>query len=108
MFTRYALFEGRVQSGREDEFFHLVEDRLLPLWRQMPHAQAVRVCRTVTADPDAPPLIMVLAIDYPSLAAIEEALASPVRTQAREVTEEIAQLFDGRFYHLVGQQLGVA
>ena len=59
-------------------------------------------------DPDAPPLVMVLAIDYPSLAAIEEALASPVRTQARAVTEEIARLFDGRFYHLVGQRLGVA
>ena len=69
---------------------------------------AVRVCRTVTTDPDAPPLLMVLAIDYPSLAAIEEALASPVRTQARAVTEEIARVFDGRFYHLVGQRLGVA
>ena len=49
MFTRFALFEGRVPGGREDGFFHLVEERLLPLWRQMPHAQAVRVCRTVTA-----------------------------------------------------------
>jgi hypothetical protein len=106
MFTRYALFEGSVRGDREDEFFRLVEERLLPLWRQMPHAQAVRVSRTVTADADAPSLIMVLAIDYPSLAAIDEALVSPMRTQARAVTDEIARLFDGRFYHLVGQRLG--
>ena len=39
MYTRYAIFEGTVHPGREDEFFRLVEERLLPLWRQMPHAR---------------------------------------------------------------------
>ena len=29
MYTRYAIFEGTVPPDREEEFFHLVEDRLL-------------------------------------------------------------------------------
>ena len=45
------------------------------------------------ADPDTPPLIMVLAIDYPSLAAIEEALVSPVQTRPRAMTSS-ARLFN--------------
>lgn len=104
MFTRYAIFEGTITAGREDEFFRLVEERLVPLWRQMPQAQAVRVVRVERRDDGAPPIAMIQEIDYPSLAAIDEALASPVRTAARAATEEILPLFDGRFYHLVGNR----
>jgi hypothetical protein len=108
MYTRYAIFEGTVRPGHEGEFFRLVEERLLPLWRQMPHAQAVRVVSCVETDPGTAPVAMILAVDYPSREAIAEALASPVRTRAREVTEEIIGLFTGRFYHVVGQRLGSA
>ena len=108
MYTRYAIFEGTVHPGREDEFFHLVEERLLPLWRQMPHAQAVRVVRGVETDPGTTPVAMILAVDYPSREAIAEALTSPVRARARAVTEEIIGLFAGRFYHVVGRRLGSA
>lgn len=101
MYTRCAIFEGQITPGREDEFFALVEERLLPLWKQMPHATAVRVLRGERHDADAPPIAMMQEIDYPSLAAIDEALSSPIRTQARAVTEEIVKLFDGRFYHIV-------
>jgi hypothetical protein len=105
MFTRYAIFEGTIAAGREDEFFRRVEERLVPLWRQMPHVQAVRVVRVEHRDDGAPPIAMIQEIDYPSLEAIAEALASPVWTRARAVTEEILDLFDGRFYHLVGRRL---
>ncbi len=44
---------------------------------------------------------MMQEIDYPSLEAIDEALASPIRTQARAVTEDIVKMFTGRFYHIV-------
>jgi hypothetical protein len=108
MYTRYAIFEGTVHRGREDDFFRLVEERLLPLWRQMPHAQAVRVVRGVETDAGVPPAAMILAIDYPSREAIAEALASPVRARARAVTEEILELLDGRFYHVIGRRLGPA
>ena len=108
MYTRYAIFEGTVHPGREDEFFQLVEEQLLPLWRQMPHAQAVRVVRGVETDPGTTPVAMILAVDYPSREAIAEALTSPVRARARAATEEIIELFAGRFYHVVGRRLGSA
>jgi hypothetical protein len=104
MFTRYAIFEGTVHPGREEEFFRLAKERLLPLWRQMPHAQAVRVVSGIETDPGTTPVAMILAVDYPS----REALISPVRTRARPVTEEIVGLLTGRFYHVVGRRLGSA
>ena len=108
MLTRCAIFEGRIAEGREDEFFELIEQRLLPLWRQMPNATAVRLNRPVQHDPDAPPIVMIQEVDYPSAAALEEALASDVRTRSRAVTLEILQLFDGRFYHVVCERLAPA
>ena len=101
MFTRCAIFEGSIHPGREDEFFRLVEEQLLPLWRRMPNARAVRLMRAVKPDHDAPPIVLVQEIDYPSLEAIDQALASPIRSQARARTDELMQMFDGRFYHVV-------
>ena len=74
----------------------------------MPHAQAVRVVPQRRDRPGRAARGHGPGVDYPSREAIAEALASPVRTQARAVTEEIVGLFDGRFYHVVGQRLGVA
>jgi hypothetical protein len=104
MITRTAIFEGRVKPGFEERFFAQIHERLAPLWERFPHARNVRLLRMVQADADAPPIIMIQQIDYPSLAALEEALASPVRTQARAVTLELMQWFEGRFYHLVSEQ----
>ena len=101
MITRIAIFEGRVRPGSEARFFTAVEERLLPLWRQFPHALAVRCYRIHASDPDARPIAMVQQIDYPSRAALEEAIRSPIRERARAVTLELMEMFDGRFYHLM-------
>jgi hypothetical protein len=101
MFTRSAIFEGRIHAGYEEEFFRLVEEQLLPVWKRMPNAQEVRVMRTVNTDADTPAIVMVQEVDYPSMQAVEEALASPVRTEGRAITDEMMSMFDGRFYHLV-------
>ena len=45
MFTRSAIFTGRIKPGMEEEFYRAVEERLLPAWRQMLHAEAVRLHR---------------------------------------------------------------
>ena len=50
---------------------------------------------------------MIQQIDYPSMADLEAAIASPVRTQARAVTMELMEMFDGRFYHVLSQSNGV-
>lgn len=107
MFTRSAVFEGRIHPGKEDAFFSLVETELVPIWKRMPNAQAVRVMRTVQPDADAPSIVMVQEVDYPSREAIAEALASPVRAEGRAVTDKLSEFFDGRFYHFVYERLAV-
>jgi hypothetical protein len=102
MITRMAIFEGRVKPGFEEQFFAAIETRLAPLWRRFPHALAVRWVRVTGKDEDAPPIALIQQIDYPSLAALEEAIASPVRSEARAVTMELMKMFEGRFYHVVG------
>ena len=107
MITRTAIFEGRVKHGCEDRFFAEIEQRLAPLWRQFPNASNIRMFRISAADADAPPIAMIQQIDYPSMADLEAAIASPVRTQARAVTMELMEMFDGRFYHVLSQSNGV-
>lgn len=102
MITRTAIFEGRVKPGFEEEFFAAVETRLAPIWRRFPHALNVRWTRVTAADADSPPIAMIQQIDYPSLAAVEAAIASPVRAEARAVTMELMKIFEGRFYHVMG------
>jgi len=83
MITRIAIFEGRVKDGCEERFYSEIDARLVPLWRQFPHATNVRLLRVVASDPDAAPIAMIQQVDYPSEVALEEAIASPVRARAR-------------------------
>lgn len=103
MITRTAIFEGRIKDGLEEQFFEAIRTRLAPLWRQFPHSSNPRLLRIAHADADAPSIVMMQQVDYPSLAALEEAIASPIRTQARALTLEILEMFEGRFYHVVSE-----
>lgn len=105
MLTRLAVFEGHITPGREEDFFAIVEHTLLPIWKRMPNATAVRVTRTLEPDADAPPVVMVQEVDYPSRAALEQALASPVRLEGRVATQSLFSMFEGRFYHYVQERL---
>ncbi len=107
MYTRSAIFEGRIKPGKEDEFYRAVEQRLIPAWKQMLHASAVRVYRPVRQDEDTPEVFMVQEIDYPSLKAIDEALASPRREAAAAAHKSITHLYEGRHYHYVYQNLNI-
>jgi hypothetical protein len=42
-----------------------------------------------------------LEFTYPSRAAMEEALRSPVRMESREVTKGLFEYFDGRISHII-------
>lgn len=105
MFTRSAVFEGRIHPGQEEAFFALVESELVPIWKRMPQALAVRVMRTLDTDPEAPQIFLVQEVDYPSRQAVAEALASPVRAEGRAATDRLAELYEGRFYHLVYERV---
>lgn len=101
MFIRCAFFEGKVKPGCEDAFALFVKERLVPLWTLFPRAEEVRVLRQLESDTDQPHYAMVLAIKYPSRAAIEEALKSDVRAKSREVTTDLIKMFEGRIFHTV-------
>ena len=103
MITRTAIFEGRIKQGCEERFFAEVQARLAPLWRQFPKASNVRLLRVKASDKNAPPIVMIQQIDYPTLADLDAAIASPIRAEARAVTLEILEMFEGRFYHVVGE-----
>ena len=102
MITRYALFEGKVRNGQTEAFREAVTSELVPLWKQFPGALSVRVGYAVKRDDGAPEYPMILAVSYPDVAAVDAALASPVRTQARAATDSVLQrFFTGRIHHHV-------
>jgi hypothetical protein len=101
MFIRCAFFEGHVKAGKEAEFKLFVRENLVPLWTQFPGAEDVRVMHQTDSDTPEPHYALVLAIRYPSLLAIEKALASDVRSQSRDVTQNLIKLFEGRIFHTV-------
>lgn len=101
MIIRYALFEGVIHAGREEEFRQFVSERLVPLWTQFPGAQEVRVLDGLDRDQGATHYAMALAIRYPDMAAVETALQSDVRAQSREVTSDLLKLFTGKVHHHV-------
>lgn len=105
MYTRVAMFVGRIHAGREDEFYRLVQTELLPIWRRMPGALAVRAYRPERRDDEAPPIFLMQEIDYASLAAVDAAMASPVRLEGREATMRLMSLCDGSFSHIVSRRL---
>ncbi|MCX8252412.1 hypothetical protein RHAL1_02127 [Beijerinckiaceae bacterium RH AL1] len=101
MLTRTAIYEGTIETGREDEFFARVRDELVPLWRRFPGVTEVRVQRRVSADDTARPVPMILEMDFPDQRAIDACMASPIRPESHAKTLEVMKLFTGTFYHYV-------
>ncbi|MBX4975362.1 hypothetical protein HJB73_18195 [Rhizobium lentis] len=101
MIIRYALFEGEIHPGREEEFRDFVKERLVPLWTQFPSAEEVRVLDGMERDEGAPVYAMALAIRYPDMEAVDTALRSNVRSESRELTGELLKLFTGKVHHHV-------
>lgn len=101
MLKRLAFFEGVIRSGCEAAFDAYVNERLVPLWTRFPKAVRVEVLRETQAEDGAHRYPMVLCTTYPDRAAIDEALASPVRFESREVTKGLFEFFEGRIFHVV-------
>ena len=101
MIIRYALFEGQIHEGMEQQFRTFVKENLVPLWTQFPGAEEVRVLDGVSRDDGAPAYAMALAIRYPDLDTVQLALESDVRTQSREVTGTLLKMFTGKVHHHV-------
>ncbi|MTI18576.1 hypothetical protein E1162_15130 [Rhodobacteraceae bacterium RKSG542] len=104
MYTRRAIFEGKIHEGQEEAFYQAVEERMLPIWKQMPNAQDVRLFRPENVDWDERPVFLIQEIDYPSMAAIEEAMNSPMRDQAKAAHDTILHFYEGRHYHVISKR----
>lgn len=102
MITRYALFEGKVKDGQTAAFRQAVLETVLPKWKAFPGALDVRVSFAEKRDDGAPEFPLILAINYRDMAAVDAALASPVRAESRAATEAVlARYFEGRIHHHV-------
>jgi hypothetical protein len=105
MFTRSAIFVGRIRPGQEEPFYAAVQERLLPAWRQMLHAQAVRVFRPRIAEAPAVHVFLVQEIDYPTMIHIAEALASDRRQAAVAALDSIRHMYEGAHHHIIYERL---
>jgi hypothetical protein len=105
LITRTAIFEGEAPAQGMDAFFKGVVERLLPIWRRMPHGETVRVYRPHDHDDGAPPIVMIQEIDYPSQEAFDEAMKSSLRPEARAVTMDLLEMVKGRVYHVVSGRI---
>lgn len=105
MFTRSAIFRGRLHSGMEEAFYDAVQSRLLPAWQQMLHAQEVRLYRPREAENPGADVFLVQEIDYPSRAHIAEALASDRRLAATEALASVQHMYEGEHHHIVYERL---
>lgn len=101
MLTRCAAFVGTVKDGLDADMRAYVDEELTPLWRQFTGAQEVRVMFGIADDPNGPAIPLILAIDYPDEAAMEQALASPARYESRDLLPAFYERFfeDVRLLH---------
>ncbi len=102
MITRFAMFEGQVREGHKDAFRAAVHDRLVPLWRRFTTNTDVRVMFSEDRDDGAPEFPLILAITYPDLDGMGQALDCPERYASKDETAKIvAEHFDGKIHHHV-------
>lgn len=105
MIVRQAFFRGRIHAGREAEFRRFVEERLVPLWKTFPGVRDVRVLFEHERDEGVAPIALSLAMLFEDRAAVDIALAAPVRFESRGVTGELLAMFDGKVEHHIFELL---
>ena len=103
MITRYAVFSGELQTGKESQMRTYVNNVLAPLWRQFTGAHVVRVLFQVEQDPEGPTIPLVLAISYADETAMQRALESPARYESRDLLPDFyREYFESvSLYHYV-------
>jgi len=105
MLIRTAFFEGDIRPGHEADFNACVNDVLKPMWLQFPGALGVEVLREIEADDGSRPYPLLLQVSYPNRAALDQALASPIRVASREPTQCLFDHFDGRIFLTICERL---
>ena len=100
MYTRCAYFTGRPRAGRELDFEQRLREAL-ERYRGLPGLQSALLHLADAAEPGAPALHAVLELRFADAAAVETALATPLRQQLRTwFHEQVLPLFEGSVSHI--------
>jgi uncharacterized protein (TIGR02118 family) len=108
MILRSALLLGTVSPADRPAFDAYMRDVVVPLIATYPGIRSVTLRRTDHADDGAPPVYMQFDLAFDSLAAMETALASPVRTAVRDRIKAGMGAFRGTVVHVVSELLDPA
>ena len=105
MIIRSALLLGTVAPADQAAFDAYMRDVVVPEIGTYPGIRSVSLRRTDHADPGAPPVYMQFDLVFDSLAAMEAALASPVRAAVRDRIKAGMGAFRGTTVHVVSESL---
>ncbi len=101
MIVRSAFLEGTVAEADRAPFDRQMEGPVLDAIRSYPGIRAVKLRRTVQRDDGSPPNYMVFDLYFDDIAAMDAALASPIRQAVRQQIALAMGAFQGRVYHQV-------
>jgi len=91
--TKYAFFAGTLKAGVDSQMREYVESTLKPLWLQFQPSLQVQVLYGVEHDPAGPTIPLVLAVTYRDHDAMEQAMQSRARHEARELLPAFYQRY---------------
>lgn len=93
MLTKYAFFSGTLKPDCEAEMNAFIDKKLAPLWKQFQPSKEVRILYSYKQEPKGPTIPLALAVTYENESAMEEAMASKARQDARDILPELYELF---------------
>lgn len=93
MLTKYAFFSGRLKPGVEAAMRAHVETTLKPLWKQFAPSERVEVLYGYDQEPEGPCIPLVLAVTYNDEAAMQQAMQSSARHEARKLLPALYEQF---------------
>lgn len=93
MLTKYAFFAGTLKPDCEAEMKTFIDENLAPLWKQFQPSKEVRILYGYEQEPKGPSIPLVLAVTYENEIALQQAMASKVRHEARDLLPELYERF---------------
>ena len=105
MILRSALLLGTVAPEDQPGFDAYMRDVVVPEIGTYPGIRGVTLRKLVEADDGAPAIYMQFDLQFDTLADMEAALASPVRTAVRDRIKAGMAPFQGTVTHVVSESM---
>lgn len=104
MLIRSAVLEGSVAEADREAFDCQMRTSVVAAISRYPNIRTVKLRKQVETEEGAPPIYMIFDLVFDDLAAMNAALASPVRQEVRGEIGKAMQAFKGRVYHLIMEE----